>query len=1093
MGRKKKKAMKPWCWYCNREFDEEKVLIYHQKAKHFKCHVCHKKLYTGPGLAIHCLQVHKEPISAIPNALPDKGDPEIEIYGIEGIPIKDVKEREQMLKRKKENGEDDDDGEDSSKKQKTDAMPMMPVPMPGMPMMPGMIPPFPGMPAMPAMPAMPGMPPMHVPGMPMFPGMPPMLPPGSVASPLVPGAAPIMMFPASSAPMSTSQPVLSSAVSTPGLPRPLFPAAAAQASANAVTSTGPVGADFKPLSATSSSESLPSQSGAKSSTSAVTNQTPASSKPGTVPLVSATSRIIHPEEDISLEELRARTLKYNYKTLKTTGETTATQPEATPEPSNPPPVSMMNAMPPQPMIPAPVMAPPPGMPVMPGMPLPGMPLMQPPGQFQPPVSVPFQPPSSNSYQPPSSNSYQPPSSNAFQPPSSNAFQPPNTSTGFAPPHISRPPSGPSGQPPGPPGQHGGPNSGPPPHQRPPPESVNQDTSQWLSNLLGPPVIYVSAAAPPNFGKNLRSQDVAAFERLLTDDVSCGKTPLILIAYAGTPVTGHTDNLSRLREICTQSGVWLHVEGDSLATLSLPKIPPSISAATSADSFTIDLPSWLGAVNIPHCAEQSGLVPKDILDKLTCLPLWALIKAVGIDDLKSVIVQASELAQQLSHRLDMVSGIKRLEQSNVISPTVIFKYKASPTLSYSSSNSLEDDAEEEDSPAHGSRPALAPKTSVDVSPKLCDAFNKALTERLQKSCGKVQIRLAQISREGSCMSFNPLRGARANGTGNNDIDEFVEELEKEILKMDSTLISRTFFEDAFQSVPDVVLVDISDEPAVGAFQCIPKYWKVKDMSNLSDSKKKEANDLNRGLLQRLSEEFEYLAEGKTASGQVVIKIGLIDDSFDVNILAERVKELAEELEDNSKFLESLSDAIQKSIHQAEEVLQKESEEKFYEEGILRHVPVLGSVFSWLSPPAKESHGITGRAFTLASGKLESTEKTYRYKMQLENGEGSEEPPTETAAQPHDITSPSEVEGHPVPPQEQQPVPEPITEPPSQTEAESSTLQAENATENEATAQEIEATPVEDKDKSITENAESTKSDVNSSKNSEVGEEVRESDV
>ena len=40
--------------------------------------------------------------------------------------------------------------------------------------------------------------------------------------------------------------------------------------------------------------------GAKSSTSAVSNQTPASSKPGTVPLVSATSRIIHPEEDISL-------------------------------------------------------------------------------------------------------------------------------------------------------------------------------------------------------------------------------------------------------------------------------------------------------------------------------------------------------------------------------------------------------------------------------------------------------------------------------------------------------------------------------------------------------------------------------------------------------------------------------------------------------------------------------------------------------------------------------------------------------------------------------------------------------------------------
>lgn len=43
--------------YCNREFDEEKILIQHQKAKHFKCSICHKKLYTGPGLAIHCMQV----------------------------------------------------------------------------------------------------------------------------------------------------------------------------------------------------------------------------------------------------------------------------------------------------------------------------------------------------------------------------------------------------------------------------------------------------------------------------------------------------------------------------------------------------------------------------------------------------------------------------------------------------------------------------------------------------------------------------------------------------------------------------------------------------------------------------------------------------------------------------------------------------------------------------------------------------------------------------------------------------------------------------------------------------------------------------
>lgn len=35
MGRKKKKyeEQKPWCFYCDREFDDEKILIQHQRAK----------------------------------------------------------------------------------------------------------------------------------------------------------------------------------------------------------------------------------------------------------------------------------------------------------------------------------------------------------------------------------------------------------------------------------------------------------------------------------------------------------------------------------------------------------------------------------------------------------------------------------------------------------------------------------------------------------------------------------------------------------------------------------------------------------------------------------------------------------------------------------------------------------------------------------------------------------------------------------------------------------------------------------------------------------------------------------------------------
>ncbi|KAM1212952.1 hypothetical protein ACFX2J_004432 [Malus domestica] len=68
------------------EFDDEKILVQHQKAKHFKCHVCHKKLSTAGGMAIHVLQVHKESVTKVPNAKADRESTDIEIYGMQGIP-----------------------------------------------------------------------------------------------------------------------------------------------------------------------------------------------------------------------------------------------------------------------------------------------------------------------------------------------------------------------------------------------------------------------------------------------------------------------------------------------------------------------------------------------------------------------------------------------------------------------------------------------------------------------------------------------------------------------------------------------------------------------------------------------------------------------------------------------------------------------------------------------------------------------------------------------------------------------------------------------------------------------------------------------
>ncbi|KAJ6781428.1 hypothetical protein PWT90_09982 [Aphanocladium album] len=77
---------RPWCYYCERDFEDLKLLISHQKAKHFKCERCGRRLNTAGGLSVHMNQVHKETVSQVENALPNRQGLDVEIFGMEGVP-----------------------------------------------------------------------------------------------------------------------------------------------------------------------------------------------------------------------------------------------------------------------------------------------------------------------------------------------------------------------------------------------------------------------------------------------------------------------------------------------------------------------------------------------------------------------------------------------------------------------------------------------------------------------------------------------------------------------------------------------------------------------------------------------------------------------------------------------------------------------------------------------------------------------------------------------------------------------------------------------------------------------------------------------
>ncbi|KAI9735757.1 MAG: hypothetical protein M1818_006365 [Claussenomyces sp. TS43310] len=88
---------RPWCYYCERDFDDLKILISHQKAKHFKCERCGRRLNTAGGLSVHMNQVHKETLTNVENALGNRAGLDFEIFGIEGIPEDVVQAHNQRI------------------------------------------------------------------------------------------------------------------------------------------------------------------------------------------------------------------------------------------------------------------------------------------------------------------------------------------------------------------------------------------------------------------------------------------------------------------------------------------------------------------------------------------------------------------------------------------------------------------------------------------------------------------------------------------------------------------------------------------------------------------------------------------------------------------------------------------------------------------------------------------------------------------------------------------------------------------------------------------------------------------------------------
>ncbi|WP_220702124.1 pyridoxal phosphate-dependent decarboxylase family protein [Trinickia fusca] len=88
-------------------------------------------------------------------------------------------------------------------------------------------------------------------------------------------------------------------------------------------------------------------------------------------------------------------------------------------------------------------------------------------------------------------------------------------------------------------------------------------------------------------------DVTDLQQKIRADKTTGKTPLMVVATAGTTSLGAVDPLRDIARICRDEQVWFHVDGayGGFAALS-PDAPDDIHGLQEADSVTIDPHKWL---------------------------------------------------------------------------------------------------------------------------------------------------------------------------------------------------------------------------------------------------------------------------------------------------------------------------------------------------------------------------------------------------------------------------------------------------------------------------------------------------------------------
>lgn len=192
-------------------------------------------------------------------------------------------------------------------------------------------------------------------------------------------------------------------------------------------------------------------------------------------------------------------------------------------------------------------------------------------------------------------------------------------------------------------------------------------------------------------------------KAIQQDKAAGKTPIAVVASAGTVNTGAIDPLTEIAAIAHQHGLWMHVDGayGALAALAAPK---KFVGLDLADSISLDPHKWLyqplgcgcllyrGAKHAQAAFSHSGDYAKVLSDhpiegfaffeesmelsrRFRALRLWLSLRYHGLQAFRASIQEDLALAQRLATAISQNSRLELMAPVEL--SAVCFRYIGGP--------------------------------------------------------------------------------------------------------------------------------------------------------------------------------------------------------------------------------------------------------------------------------------------------------------------------------------------------------------------------------------------------------------------------------